>query len=264
MTTRSSVSFDPIASRSRVSMTIVSVVLALIAAGVLTIVLRGVDASPTMLPVADATDERAADGEVDDAVDDLDTDGEVAIEDEVATGDDVVALPLRTVEVLLARDPFDPVVPSDIADLADDGDPDAADPDDPAAPTDPDAGTQPDPVDPDGPSAPVDPGDGARPGDPSLPPGPATPPGAGTPPGTPACVGEQEVVCDGQVVTLVDVTTVNDEDIAVIQIDTNVYEVTRGQVFATYFQLRSIDGQCVSLLYGDDGFQLCAGDTVLK
>ena len=80
----------------------------------------------------------------------------------------------------------------------------------------------------------------------------------------PACVGQQELVCDGQVVTLIDVTTEAGEAVAVIQVDTTVYEVRRGQTFASNFQVRAIDGSCVSLLYGDDGFQLCRGDTVLK
>jgi len=51
---------------------------------------------------------------------------------------------------------------------------------------------------------------------------------------------------------------------AVIQVDTTIYEVRVGETFAGSFLLRSIDGRCVNVLYGDDGFRLCEGDRVMK
>jgi hypothetical protein len=68
------------------------------------------------------------------------------------------------------------------------------------------------------------------------------------------------VVCDGRVVTLTEIRG----EVAYVQVDSTVYEVRRGDVFAQYFVVRSIDGACVNLLYGDDGFRLCEGDRVLK
>jgi hypothetical protein len=147
-------------------------------------------------------------------------------------------LPIVTYEVFLSRDPFDPVVPED-------------------EPAPDDGGT----------TAPGDPT--ATPGDPTtapnLPGDPVATPGSPSPtPGEP-CRGTSEVVCDGRVVNLIDVsTTLDGVAIAVVQVDTTVYEVGVGERFAGVFEVRAIDGRCVTLLYGDDAFQLCRGDTVLK
>lgn len=155
-------------------------------------------------------------------------------------------LPVTTYEVYLARDPFDPVVPEDEPtdsngqttdpDGSTDPDTPAPDPDDPAS--------SPDPDDPDAPS----PG----PDDPSA-------PGSG-------CEGDQqEVVCDGRVVSLLEVASDADgSDLAVIQVDTTVYEVRHGERFASNFELSAFQGECVSVLHGDEGFQLCEGERVLK
>lgn len=140
--------------------------------------------------------------------------------------------PLVTVDVFLSRDPFEPVVPEPVVAAVDD-------------PTD---GTVTAP-DPDAPNAPGEPVPPRLPGDPTA----------------PSCTGELEVVCDGQVVTLINVGASTDgEPVAAIQVDAVVYEVTRGQSFAGSYLLAAIDGKCVSVLYGDDGFQLCSGQTVLK
>jgi hypothetical protein len=156
----------------------------------------------------------------------------------VADGDvELVALPTATYEIFLARDPFEPVVPEDVQS----GEGTAATPvsgSDDTSNTDDDNGA-------------TDPSDSADATDPDT---------AGS-----GCTRQGEVVCDGRVVSLVDVTTGSDgEAIAAVQVDTTIYEVVPGQTFAGSFQLRAIDGQCVSLLHGDDGFQLCTGDRVLK
>ena len=159
------------------------------------------------------------------ADDDVDpTSNEVVEEGE--TG--VTEAPMMTYEVFLTRDPFQPVVPEE------ESDPTLAPPD-PSDPTSPDAmnPTSPTPV------TPRDPTD-------------------------PACVGSEEVVCDGRVLSLVDITTLNDQALAVVQVDTIVYQVLKDQLFADGFQVRAFDGTCVSMLYGDDGFRLCLGDTILK
>jgi hypothetical protein len=154
-------------------------------------------------------------------------------------------LPVVTYEVFLSRDPFQPVVPEDVQQTG-------------ANPTDP--GTSTDPADPDDAT---DTDDSSDPEDPDGSNGSGSSGGSTT--DARACSSRGELVCDGQVVTLIDVTTRDDgERIAVIQIDTTIYEVQRGQTFAGSYQLRAIDGACVSLLYGDEAFQLCTGDTVLK
>jgi hypothetical protein len=155
---------------------------------------------------------------------------------------ELAALPAVTYDVFLSRDPFDPVIPE------------------PEPPAPADDGTQQvavtDAVQPMPAPDPGDPTDPAQPGEtvPDL--------VAGEPP-TGDCHGEDEVVCDGRVVTLAGVER-GDEPTASIQVDTTVHEVRAGDVFAGYFQVRAIDGGCVSLLYGDDGFTLCEGDRVLK
>jgi hypothetical protein len=159
-----------------------------------------------------------------------------------------VALPMVTYEVFLSRDPFDPVVEPEQEVVPVDGTDPNAPPADPNAP----------PADPNAP--PADPN--APPADPNAP--PLEP---GVPvlvPGEPACSGTGEVVCAGQVVTLMDVVSTGEEPIAIIQIGATVYEVTVGMRFAEGFVARSIDGSCVSLLYGDEAFQLCEGERVMK
>jgi hypothetical protein len=161
---------------------------------------------------------------------------------------DIVALPVVTYDVYLARDPFDPVVPEP--------EPEAS-----ATPATGDGdGTEPVFTGGDGS---VDGADG-QPTDPSNPPDGSGEgePGDGAPEG--GCRGEEEVVCDGQVLTLVDVATKDGQPVAIIKVDTSIYEVPEGGVFATFYQVRAIDGSCASVLYGDDGFTLCRGDRVLK
>ena len=151
---------------------------------------------------------------------------ETTEETEASDLEDEVAeqLPVVTYEVYLARDPFDPVVPEPVDDTTD---PEAPDPDDPDAP-DPDDPDAPDPDDPD------------------------------------RCVGDEEVVCNGQVVSLLDITTENNETVAVVQVDTTVYEVREGETFAERYRLLSIDAEQVSALFGDSRFTLHLGERVMK
>jgi hypothetical protein len=81
---------------------------------------------------------------------------------------------------------------------------------------------------------------------------------------TTGCRGEDEVVCDGRVVTLIEVGSSDAGPTARVQVDDVIYEVTTGEVFATSFRLLTIDGSCVTLQYGDDTVRLCEGQRVLK
>lgn len=145
---------------------------------------------------------------------------------------DAADIPLVTYEVFLARDPFEPVVPDDVQDTGST----PTNPTNPATPTNP-----------------------TNPATPVQPVGPAVPS-----PTDPRCSGQEEVVCDGRVVTLLDIITANGDFVAVIQVDTTVYEVGEGQRFATNFELRAIDPPTVSVIFGDETFVLRSGDSVLK
>lgn len=162
---------------------------------------------------------------------------------------EVEDLPTVTYEVYLARDPFEPVrTPPTEGDGDGDGDGDTiviGDGDD-------------DPSDPADPSDPTDPSDPSDPGDPDDPSTPS--PGA-------ECEGnEDEAVCDGHVLSLLEITTQNGEQIAVIQVDTTVYEVREGETFAGSFHLLQIDPdrQRVEGLFGDADFRLRVGERTLK
>jgi hypothetical protein len=150
-------------------------------------------------------------------------------EDVAETLPELVLLPGSEYGVYLARDPFDPVVPE------------------PEPETDPatEGGTAPEGegvVDPDDPAFEVLPEPSDR-----------------------GCFGDDEVVCDGRVVTLVRAGSGDlQPDEADVRVDDEVHRVRRGEVFAGNFRVLGVDGGCVSLLYGDDGFLLCEGDRVLK
>lgn len=100
-------------------------------------------------------------------------------------------------------------------------------------------------------------GDGA-------PPPPGTPPSPGAAP-TEGCVGDVEVVCNGHVVTLVDVFEDDaGRPTAIVQVNSTMFTVHEGDVFADNFRVLSIDPPCVTLIFGDDTFTLCEGERVLK
>lgn len=143
------------------------------------------------------------------------------------------ALPIVTYEVFIDRDPFEPVVPEPASATAD---------------------------------VAVEPVDGT---DGSVTDGTTGGTTDGTtgeqPEATDGCTTGDQVVCDGRVVSLVDIKTADDGTrVAIIQVDTTLYEVGAGQVFAGAFQVQSISGDRVFLLYGDDAFELQEGDRVLK
>ena len=156
--------------------------------------------------------------------------------------------PVITQEITLDRDPFDPVVPEDEPDDAIELDPGETevDPDAPVGPDDPPVGPL-DPTGPDDPDAPVAPGD---PLDPDAPP-PAGPSDPAAPDEPARCVGEQEVVCNGQVITFVDRTTVDAQPAAVIQVGESLYDVREGEMFAEQFRLLRIEDGHVVLQLGD-------------
>jgi hypothetical protein len=176
------------------------------------------------------------------------TDGDPVVEEVVEDP------PLVTYEVFLSRDPFDPVVPEpvEVVVVADDG-----------TPTDGTATGGTDgsvtPGDPNAPG-PVDPVDGSTPtGDEATP-----PPTGGTPPPVAGCTTGDTVSCDGRLVGLVEVRGTGGDAVAIIQVDTTLYEVRAGETFAGAFQLTSVSGSCANVLYGDDAFQICEGDRTLK
>lgn len=86
-------------------------------------------------------------------------------------------------------------------------------------------------------------------------------PGASGPSGGGGNGGE---AVGGHRVRLVDVFTQNGEQRARVQVDGTVYTVEEGDRFANNFELLSIEGQCASLLFGDDQFTLCEGEEILK
>lgn len=164
-------------------------------------------------------------------------------------------LPVATYEVFLSRDPFRPVIPEPGAGADGDGttDGDGTDGD---GTTDGDGadgdGTDGDGADGDGTDGDGTDGDGTD--------------GDGTDGDDEgACTGQDEVVCDGRVVSLVDVFVDDDgTPVAVVQVDNELFEVRDGDVFAENFQVMAVDPPCVTLLFGDDSFTLCEGERVLK
>ena len=76
--------------------------------------------------------------------------------------------------------------------------------------------------------------------------------------------GGRDESVGGHRVRLVDVFSQNGGQRARVQIDGTVYTVREGDRFADNFELLSIEGQCASLLFGDDQFTLCEGEEILK
>ena len=68
-----------------------------------------------------------------------------------------------------------------------------------------------------------------------------------------------------QSVALLNVYTKNGQTVADVRVNDTVYTaVAPGQTFATNFQLVSLQGQCGTFAFGDEHFQLCKGEEVLK
>ena len=68
----------------------------------------------------------------------------------------------------------------------------------------------------------------------------------------------------GHRVRLIDTFTSGGEARARVQVDGTVYTVREGDRFAENFELLSVNGQCASMLFGDDQFSLCEGEEILK
>jgi hypothetical protein len=153
-------------------------------------------------------------------------------EDEVV---EAVELPTVAYEVYLSRDPFEPVRTPP-----------------PTAPASSD----------DGGTVPV-PDDGPQPPASSAPPNsdPGTPPAASGP-GT--CTDGDEVICDGHVVTLNGLTARDGARAAVVQVDSTVYTVVDGEVFADSFRVLRVEANGAWLAYGDVSFWLEVGRHTLK
>jgi hypothetical protein len=144
-------------------------------------------------------------------------------------------LPTVTYDVFLSRDPFDPVIPEPAPTVTE------------TVATQP--STEPQPYDDAQPVAGDDQNDDGT--------------GAGAT--DDECRGgTEEVVCDGRVVTLVELT-VGAEPVAVVQVDTQTYEVRPGDRFAERFLfLDVVDAATVRLLFGDEAFRLTVGERVMK
>ena len=140
--------------------------------------------------------------------------------------------PVETFEVFAPKDPFKPLV---------------------SPVTDPGTGTPPaGGVDTDG--------DGQI--DTVPPPGDGTGTGDGTGDGTGTGGGGENV--GGHRVSLIDVFRAEGGQRAQVQVDGTVYTVDEGERFADNFQLLSINGECATMLFGDDQFTLCEGEEILK
>ena len=144
--------------------------------------------------------------------------------------DEPIPLPLVSYELFLARDPFEQVV------------------------------TEPAPD----PTEPVDPTDPTAPTDPSTPPDPTDPSDPNNSNANGQCTGTTEVVCDGRVLTVIEIVEENGELIVVIQVDTMRYRVGVGDVFADNFQVISVTPDQVRILYGDRVSFIEVGDNALK
>ncbi|HEX2294790.1 MAG TPA: hypothetical protein VHN37_05720 [Actinomycetota bacterium] len=143
--------------------------------------------------------------------------------------------PVETFEVFAPKDPFKPLITPE-TDAEEDTSPPAGDVDadgDGQADTGTDTGT----------------GDG-------------TGTGTGTDDGTGGGDGGETV--GGHRVSLVDVFRGEDGPRAQVQVDGTVYTVDEGEQFAQSFQLLSINGECATMLYGDDQFTLCEGEEIVK
>ncbi len=151
---------------------------------------------------------------------------------------------IATYEVFLSRDPFEPVIVSTapVTSPPDDGSPPTTSPT--TSPT----------------TAPTTSPTTAPTTSPTTGPSPS-PTGSDAP--SDECVDNGAVVCDGQTVSLVDVFD-NGQPGAVVRVDETLYEVRAGEAFATNFQVVSVDPPCATLLFGDDAFTLCEGETTLK
>lgn len=68
----------------------------------------------------------------------------------------------------------------------------------------------------------------------------------------------------GHRVKLIDTFREGGNERAQVQVDGTVYTVDEGETFAENFKVLSINGDCATMLFGDDQFTLCEGEEILK
>jgi hypothetical protein len=74
-----------------------------------------------------------------------------------------------------------------------------------------------------------------------------------------------DLVCNGRVVSLIEIRTGEDgESVAIIQVDTTIYEVAVGETFAGNFACSRSARTEVYIQYGDDVDRFEVGDRILK
>lgn len=78
---------------------------------------------------------------------------------------------------------------------------------------------------------------------------------------TGSCTGQDEVVCDGRVVTLVDIV---DDANATVRVDSVDYDVVEGSVFDEHFEVDAITDTCVTIEYEATAFTLCEERSSMK
>jgi hypothetical protein len=79
------------------------------------------------------------------------------------------------------------------------------------------------------------------------------------------CTGTQEVVCNGQVVSLLNIMPDADGNlVAVVQIDATIHEVRKGDVFVDRYVLLDVTPTTATISYVDEAFTLRIGDSLLK
>jgi len=157
--------------------------------------------------------------------------------------DEAVALPIVAENIYLSRDPFEPVVPEDEPANGGNGGNGTTGGGTNGGGTNGDGSTDP----------------GGTNGDPVPPP---------TPDADSTCMGSEELVCDGQVVTLEGTSGSGESRTASIKVNSTTYVVSVGETFATNFILLGFDGDCVNIAYGPDELdierQLCQSLSPLK
>jgi hypothetical protein len=80
-----------------------------------------------------------------------------------------------------------------------------------------------------------------------------------TPTPTPTLARQTSVTTrDGKHISLMDTFVRNGVDKAHVEVQTATYTVREGEVFAGSFQLASITGDCATIDYGDESFDLCS------
>lgn len=213
--------------------------LAATVAGLAAVLLVGVVA---VAPPSEAIDEAAvaatqADTGMAAPVDDLGIHAQSSTDDDAEAQQPPADREQQALSMSVTRDPFEPVVPDATPEPGEPGD-DPVNGDDPLQPADPD-----------------DPFNGTTaPSDDDLPPG-----------ATSGCVGDDEVVCDGQVVTLVGIEDVDGAQVALIRVGSTTYAVSEGERFRDELLLERIEDRCVVIRHVDgDTVRVCQSTADLK